>query len=65
MVRVTLQRKSHGRWINVKTIATKLNGSFSIRLHVKARGLRSFRIRVAGTSANAAAVSRTLKIRVR
>lgn len=64
-VRVKLQRRAGGRWVTVKTITTGANGRFSTRTRTGAKGLRKYRVFFAGNSANLAAASNTVRVRVR
>ncbi|HEY5484373.1 MAG TPA: hypothetical protein VIK31_11295, partial [Propionibacteriaceae bacterium] len=62
---VLQRRKANGRWVSIKRIATSRSGRYSVRVGWSKRGTYSYRIRVARSGTNAAAVSRTIKIRVR
>jgi hypothetical protein len=65
VVRAVLQRKVGRRWINVKRVSMSSTGRYHVHIRPRARRTYSYRIRVARSGANAACVSRTIRIRVR
>jgi hypothetical protein len=65
VVRAILQRKAGRRWINVKRVSISSTGRYHVHIRPRARGAYRYRIRVASSGANAACVSRTIRIRVR
>ena len=60
-----LQRKVHGKWVNVKRVSVSAKGNYLVHIRPAARGTYSYRVRVAGSATNTSGVSRTIRIRVR
>jgi hypothetical protein len=65
VVRAVLQRKVGHRWITVKRVFVNSAGRYLVRVRPHARRTYAYRIRVATSAANAASVSRIIRIRVR
>jgi hypothetical protein len=65
VVRAVLQCRVGLRWITLKRVSMSSTGRYHVHIRPRVRGTHSYRIRVASSGANAAAVSRIIRIRVR
>ena len=62
--RVTLQRRSSGRWISITTATVFSTGAYAFRIRYTYRGYKYLRVVDFATTSHGTGVSRTLKIHV-